>query len=194
MAKSASMTFQSVAKLCNDMVSSGNKPSVRKLHYQLGGSFSTITEHLQQWRMQQSLAHSMDQELSDELKQALLAEFARITAGIKEKSNVMLTEKEEHLTETRDLLVEYEGKLVVLEKSLKECKDQSQSQQLALEKKLAASEGDAHSAKHREKMLQDKIDVLIEKCHQAELRAAIAETKSTEYNKHESRGGERKKK
>lgn len=46
-----------------------------------------------------------------------------------------------------------------------------------LEKKLAAAIGNSESAKQRELVLQEKIDMLIDKCHQAELRAVIAETK-----------------
>lgn len=194
MAKSESITFQSVAKFCNDMTGAGNKPSVRKLHAQLGGSHSTLTEFLNQWRTQQALAHSNANELSEEFNQALLAEFSRVTESVKEKSKLLLTEKDEQLTEARELLAEYEGKLVALEKILKESKDKAQSAQLVLEKKLAVAEGDAHSAKHREKELQNKLDALIEKCHQAELRAVIAETKTAEFNKRESREQERKNK
>ena len=194
MAKSDPITFQSVAKLCNDMVGAGNKPSVRKLHAQLGGSHSTLTEFLNQWRTQQALAHSNANELSGEFNQALLAEFSRVTESVKEKSKLLLTEKEEQLTEARELLAEYEGKLVTLEKTLKESKEKVQSAQLVLEKKLAVAEGDAQSAKNREKELQNKLDAMIEKCHRAELRAAIAETKSAEYNRREGMGVESKNK
>ena len=48
---------------------------------------------------------------------------------------------------------------------------------------MAAAIGDAESAKQREMVSQEKIDALIEKCHKAELRAAIAETKTAEYEK-----------
>jgi len=48
---------------------------------------------------------------------------------------------------------------------------------LNLEKRLVAAIGDPESAKQRELVLQEKIDLLIDKCHQAELRAVIAETK-----------------
>jgi len=53
----------------------------------------------------------------------------------------------------------------------------AKSELLDLEKRLAAAIGDSDSAKQRELVLQEKIDVLIDKCHQAELRAVIAETK-----------------
>lgn len=194
MAKSESITFQSVAKLCNDMVIVGNKPSVRKLKAQLGGSHSTLSEFLNQWRTQQALAHSNENELSEEFNQALLAEFSRVTEVVREKSKLLLNEKDEQLTEERELLAEYESRVVALEKALKESEEKVQSVQLALEKKLAVAEGDSQSAKHREKELQNKLDALVEKCHQAELRAAIAETKTAEFNKREGRGVGRKNK
>jgi hypothetical protein len=60
---------------------------------------------------------------------------------------------------------------------------------LLLEKKLAAAESEVKSAKQRELVLQEKIDGLIEKCHQAELRAAVAETKAAEQSKRELNTG-----
>jgi hypothetical protein len=188
MAKSEPITYQSVARFCNEIAGTGNNPSVRKLHAQLGGSFSTLSEHLQQWRSQQNLASATDAELSDELRQALLAEFSRVTDSIKVKLNKALFEKEEQLTETRELLAEYENKLAAIEKSLKDCKEASRLEQLSLEKRLSAAESGAHSAALREKALQDKLDAMIEKCHQAELRAAVAETQVAEHQKRASEG------
>jgi len=64
MAKSDSITYQAVAKICMEMMNAGEKPSVRKIHARLGGSFSTITEHLNQWRAQQALAQSWTKQRS----------------------------------------------------------------------------------------------------------------------------------
>ena len=185
MARSESITYQLIAKLCNEMTKADEKPSVRKLHARIGGSFSTITAHLTQWRAQQTLAQSSDNALSDEFHQALLAEFARITASVKKQLLAQLTEKDEQFTEAGELLAEHENRLSECEKKYKDMLGKAQLEQLTLEKKLAAAMGDAESAKQRELVLQEKIDALIEKCHKAELRAAIAETKTAEYSKHE---------
>ena len=193
MAKSESITYQSIAKICNEMTKTDEKPSVRKLHARIGGSFSTIAAHLTQWRAQQTLAQSSDNTLSDEFHQALLAEFSRITASVKKQFLAQLTEKDEQLTEAGELLAEHENRLAECAKSYKEMLGKAQLEQLTLEKKLAAAIGDAESAKQREAVLQEKIDALIEKCHQAELKAAIAETKAAEYSKREGRVGDGKK-
>ena len=193
MAKSESITYQSIAKICNEMIKADEKPSVRKLHARVGGSFSTITAHLTQWRAQQTLAKSSDNTLSDEFHQALLAEFARITASVKKQLLAQLTEKDEQLTEAGELLAEHENRLSECEKTYKEIVTKAQLEQLTLEKKLAAAIGDSESAKKRELILQEKIDALIDKCHQAELKAAIAETKAAEYNRRDSRVGDGKK-
>ena len=107
-----------------------------------------------------------------------MAEFARITEAVKEKSRLQLAEKEEQLSEAVELLNAHETKLADCEKKLNEIVEQAKSEQLTLEKKLAAAVGDAESVRQREVGLQEKIDLLIDKCHQAELRAAIAETKN----------------
>ena len=185
MAKNEPITYQSVAKICNEMVNASEKPSVRQIHSRLGGSFSTLSEHLSQWRAQKTLIQSSDNELSEEFNQALLAEFARITANSKNQSSALLNEKDEQLIEVRELLSECETKLVECEKNFKAEKEQARAGQLALEKKLAAAESEAKSTKQREIILQEKIDGLIEKCHQAELRAAVAETKVVEQSKRE---------
>lgn len=177
MAKSENITFQAVAVVCNEMSKAGENPSVRKLHARLGGSFSTITEHLNQWRTKQALAQSSENELSDEFNQALLAEFSRITEGVREKAKLQLAEKEAQLAEAVELLSAHESKLADYELKFNELASQAKSDQLSLEKKLAVAIGDAESARQRELGLQKKIDLLIDKCHQAELRAAIAETK-----------------
>ena len=192
MAKSESITYQSIAKICNEMIKADEKPSVRKLHARIGGSFSTITAHLTQWRAQQTLAQSSDNTLSDEFHQALLAEFARITASVKKQFLAQLTEKDEQLIEAGELLAEHENKLSECEKNYKEMLEKAQLEQLTLEKKLAAALGATESAKQREMVLQEKIDALIEKCHQAELRAVIAETKTAEYEKRIGRVGDGK--
>ena len=193
MARSESITYQLIAKLCNEMTKADEKPSVRKLHARIGGSFSTITAHLTQWRAQQTLAQSSDNTLSDEFHQALLVEFARITASVKKQSLAQLTEKDEQLTEAGELLAEHENRLSECEKNYKEMLGQAQVEQLALEKQLAAAIGVTESSKQREVVLQEKIDALIDKCHQAELKAAIAETKTAEYSKREGRVGAGKK-
>lgn len=185
MAKNEPITYQSVAKICNEMLNANVKPSVRQIHSRLGGSFSTLSEHLSQWRAQKTLIQSSDNELSEEFNQALLAEFARITANSKNQSSALLNEKDEQLIEVRELLSECETKLVECEENFKAEKEQARAGQLALEKKLAAAESEAKSTKQREIILQEKIDGLIEKCHQAELRAAVAETKVVEQSKRE---------
>jgi DNA-binding transcriptional MocR family regulator len=177
MSKSENVTYQAVAKICNEMTAAGDAPSVRKLHAHLGGSFSTITAHLNQWREQQALAQSGDNALSAEFNQALLAEFARITETVKEKSKLQIAEKEAQLAEAIELLSAHENKLEECEKKYKALEHHAKSEQLDLEKKLAAAIGNSESAKQRELALQEKVDALIDKCHQAELRAVIAETK-----------------
>lgn len=165
MAKSENITFQAIAVICNEMTKAGENPSVRKLHARLGGSFSTITEHLNQWRTKQALAQSTENELSEEFNQALLAEFARITEAVREKSKLQITEKEEQLTEAVELLSAHESNLATCEKSYKELEERAKLEQLTLKKKLAAAIGDADSAKQRKSALQEKIDMLIDKCH-----------------------------
>lgn len=171
------VTFQAVAVICNELTNAGVKPTVRKVNERVGGSFSTVSMHLKQWLTNQALAQSSENELSDEFNQALLAEFARVTGAVKAKAELQLAEHEVQLTEAIDLLATHELQLKECEKHYKMVEERAKAEQLELEKRLAAAIGDADSAKQREQGLQEKIDLLIEKCHQAELRAAIAETK-----------------
>ncbi len=69
---------QRVAQLCNQTELLGNKPSVRKIIAELGGSFTVVAEYLKQWREEKELAKESDMAISQELQQAILAEYALV--------------------------------------------------------------------------------------------------------------------
>lgn len=180
MAKNEPVNYRAVAEVCNDLVKTGDKPSVRKVHKRLGGSFSTVAEHLQRWNEQQNLAQGTNAELSNELRQAILAEFGRVTLQIKETLQAQLADKDTQLKEIQDLLAEYEAKIAMLTQQVDFTQKEAQQQQLKLEKLLSATESKLQEAEKREIKLLQQFEQTRDKQHQSELRAAVAETQCKE--------------
>ena len=181
MSNNAPITYQSVAKTCNQMRVLGEKPSVRKIRDRIGGSFTTIAEHLKKWREESQMAASTDLDISQELKQALLAEFSEITNTVKFAMNATIDECKSDLQDAHLAISTYEIQINKLELQTHELKTTLHNNHIEFEKKLAASESTVAFLKDREIQLQEKITEINEKFHQSELLAAISNTKSENF-------------
>ena len=175
------ITYQAVAKICNQLRMTGDKPSARKIREKLGGSFTTITEHLKKWRIETQLSESSDMAISVELRKAILAEFSQVASQVKCSLQATVDEKELDLHETREALTECEHKYKQQELKLSDIKIKLHNDSLEFEKKLAACESTVSFLKDRETDLQNKLAAFSEKSHQAELKTAIADTKSANF-------------
>ncbi len=170
------ITYHAVANVCNQLHLLGEKPSTRKIRERLGGSFTTITEHLRQWRNEATLAESTDMALSAELTNSILAEFAMVAQRTESFMKSVFEEKDIDLKETQVALSECEIKFIKLELQFDELKTKAHNDNLELEKKLAFHESTVSFLKEREVELQNKLAATNDAYTQAQLQAAIANT------------------
>lgn len=177
----SAITYQSVAKTCNQLQLVGDKPSVRKIREKIGGSHTIIAEHLKKWRAETQLSESTDMAISEELQKAILAEFAQVASQVQSSYQETIEEKDIDLQEATTALTEYELKYRQQELNLDEIQRKLHNDTLEFEKKLAACESTVSFLKDREIELQKHCAALNEKSHQAELQTAIANTKADNF-------------
>ena len=84
MSRPTLLSYPLVSKICLALIASGETPTARKIQQQSGGSLSTVGKYYQQWQQEQSLAAKTEAELSEPFRQAILAEFARVTERVQE--------------------------------------------------------------------------------------------------------------
>lgn len=177
----SAITYQSVAKTCNQLQLVGDKPSVRKIREKIGGSHTVIAEHLKKWRAETQLSESTDMAISEELQKAILAEFAQVASQVQSSYQETIEEKDIDLQETTAALTEYELKYRQQELRLDEIQRKLHNDTLEFEKKLAACESTVSFLKDREIELQKHCALLNEKAHQAELLTAVANTNANNF-------------
>ncbi len=179
------LDYFTVAKICNQMKLTGEKPSVRKIRERTGGSFTTIAEFLKEWRAESVLADSTEMTISEELQKAILAEFAEVAMAVQSSLQESIDEKDVDFKEAKEALAEHEALCRKQGLKINELETEIQNSRLDFEKKLGACESTVSFLKDREEYLQKKAAELHEKYHQAEMQTAIANTK-TETTKTES--------
>lgn len=102
------ITYEQVAFACQSLMKEGQTITARAIMAKTGGSPANILKFWQQWRKEQediALA-AVDEELSPQIKQAVLAECARKTTIVKKQwaDKVAVTEKQ--LTEMGEMLLQ----------------------------------------------------------------------------------------
>jgi len=181
MAKTETVTQQAIFEACQTLIDAGSTPTVRKIADKIGGSYSKLSQGLREWRDQQVLANAATSEVSNELKQALLAEFSRITQSLKENLHLQLQEKDQQLKENLSILQEYETKIEALTTHIQSLKTQARETQLHFEKQLAAAAAKLDESTKRTANLEQQLNKMREEKHQADIRAAVFETQVKEY-------------
>jgi ribosome-associated translation inhibitor RaiA len=188
MSKKDHVTYANFIKAANELKEEGLQPSVRLVRLKIGGSNSTLLEYLRRWHSDTALSASVDQQISDPLKDALLMEFGRVTQSLREKFQVEVNQERQQNKEVCELLAETESRCVEIEAKAHADREQAAAAILKLEKQLsAANERAAELQRQAEKAtqkadkeiseLEKKVGQLREEAHQAQIKAAIAETK-----------------
>lgn len=167
------ITYDQFCQTVQKMQAEGEKISNRTILSHLGGSFGTVAAYLKRWRQEQAYALAMtDRELSPNLRQAILAEIGGAITETKNQYQTQLTQANEQLDEILDVVAKQEAAFEEYESKVKK-----QDQQLAT----------AHQAQtqHSERIqiLEAKLDQYVRAQHEADKRAAIAETRCQELEK-----------
>ncbi|MFP3773677.1 DNA-binding protein [Legionella pneumophila serogroup 1] len=171
------ITYQRVAQLCNQMELLGNKPSVRKIIAELGGSFTLVAEYLKQWREEKELAQESEMPISQELQQAILAEYALVANKVKQGLEAKISELTLDLTETEEELSSSLSSIKKLEARIAELERTIQDNALTYEKKISADASTIEFLKGEKQNLHTLLGEANKLRHEAELREAIANTK-----------------
>lgn len=177
------ITYQRVAQLCNQMELLGNKPSVRKIIAELGGSFTVVAEHLKQWREEKELAQESDVAISTELQQAILAEYTLVANKVKQEYESKITELSLDLTETQEELIISQRKISSLQARIEELEHMAQKNSLDYEKQISADASVIAFLKEEKQQLHKLLAEANAKRHEAELKEAIAKTKAEALGK-----------
>ncbi len=138
--KKEHITYPLFLQTVNQIKAEGQTPSVRLVRSRIGGSNSTLLEFLRRWQGESALASSIDETISDDLRQALLIEFGRVTKNVRENLETLLVQEKAQSNEANDLLNEAETRISELEAQIRETKEQADHAILLLEKQLSATE------------------------------------------------------
>lgn len=181
---SSAISYAAVADACAELIKQSEKPSVIKLREHLGiGSFSTIYPHYHRWQDEQRLSQKVDMDLSAAFRQAALAEIGRATATLEQKMNEDLGFEKERLREAKNLLLECETQMEKLQEDSEANQKAAECERLRLAKELTIATALAEDNAKREKDYQRQIEILRQEVRQAELKAAVADTKLSELEK-----------
>jgi len=183
MKRKVNLTYQMVGEYCSQLIQKGEKPNIRKLHQQLGGSFSTLSVLHQQWLTAQNLTTRTDTPLSEQFQKALFAEFGRVTGDIRQNLETQLAEEKTRFQEAQDLLKELELKLEQITEEYTQYRKEEAEHKLQFEKTLSATQALLVEKEKHERSLSDQLEKLRERSHEAELNTAIWETRHQESEK-----------
>ncbi len=139
MSKKEDVTYALFVNTVNDLKAQGQSASVRGVQKVIGGSHSTLLEYQRRLQTDLSLAATVEDSISESLKQALLAEFGRMVQTTREKLEAQLVQERQQLKEANELLAEEESHTADLEAQRHAEKEQASEKILTLEKQLAAT-------------------------------------------------------
>lgn len=147
MTKNTNITYTDVASACAEILKLGEKPSIRRIHERIGGSYSTISTFYRQWQQSTHEASLSDLSISESLKQALLSEFSKVSTLTKQQFSEKLANDQQQAQEAVDLLAEYEVKFNALTTELSASSTENQALKISYEKQIAVLEEKESSAK-----------------------------------------------
>lgn len=104
------ITYDKVAAVCETLSKEGQSITARTILAQTGGSPNHVLKHWQQWRQQQAdiAMAALEEELSPQIKHAILAEAARKTTQVKQHFASQIAAASRQWTEIQELLKQSE--------------------------------------------------------------------------------------
>ena len=129
--KSEQITYDKFCQVVAKMLENEEKLTVRAVHGRLGGSFSKISTYLKQFEQERAyMSSSRQSDVSDSLRQAVLAEIGKAVDETKMALEKQLRQVTEQLDEANEQLSVQEAAIVELQNELANTKEK-----LALSKK-----------------------------------------------------------
>lgn len=177
------ITYQSVARICNEMKTHGQNPSVRTIRDRTGGSFTTIADHLKQWREETSRAEAVESKISNELTNAILAEFHQVAYEASSRLQLLVDEKDVDIKDMQEAIKDLEARCHKNELTIDELNKNLHNSHIEHDKKISVLESNIEFLKERETVLQNLLGEANKKRHEAEINEAVAKTKAEALEK-----------
>ncbi|WP_119343488.1 DNA-binding protein [Facilibium subflavum] len=176
--KRDNLIFDNVKEACEQLVSDGEKVTVRNVLNITGGNFATVSEFIKKWQEQHAASKeiSLPKHLMDALKSAY-------KDMLKEQETLYSEKLEREIARTHEALkeiVELESNNEKLISQLKSTTEDCQAKTKAYEKEAALLNARFDDALQREQKLMDELETTRKKLHEAEIKLAVlqAEVKS----------------
>ena len=171
----SNINYEDFLKGVEELQQQGITPTLRLIRNQLGGgSFTKLLKFLQTWREQNEMANQSGIELSQNLKQSLIAEFARVVKATRAQYDAKVEEQEKYYHEAMDLINEAESKVAQLEQELIEQKQEADQAILAFQRQLAALEQKNTTLEEQIKKLEHNLTEAIRTQESARTEAATS--------------------
>jgi colicin import membrane protein len=142
----ANVTYEAVAKVSNELISEGLKPSVRAVRERLGGSNTTLVRHLRTWHEARDAVQRQPRDLPGELVLAVRRAMSEVETNARAEAGLQMDIAHKTIDE---LLAESEAleqrlKVVASESAAAECAaDEGRGRESELRRELERSSGEA---------------------------------------------------
>ena len=183
------ITYDAVAQICATLTQAGDRPTVRRVQSEVGGSNTTILNHLRRWQDTQRAAASKkphDSMFTESLRAALFAWSEERASQLKEQTEGRIAELEELYAAAKDGWEQAEARIGVLEEQaqaaetqLLSAAQQAEAGQQKLEQRLAGAEARAHSAEAQLAELKEHLAHAQQAAEAQAIAAAEARTQAS---------------
>jgi len=159
------ITQHQVNEICFQLdKTEGRSVTHREVRKELGskGSFSTLSPMIQKWEKDKIEAIKATYQLSEEVRQVLLADVSRAMKKMKADMQQMIDQKESRLNDMQAILSDTESKVAVLAERL------TQAQETATK-----ANGAAEEARHQAAKLGEEKEAWQTQYHEAATKLAV---------------------
>lgn len=177
--KPEGINYEIVKGIIDEMITAGEKITIRNIRARSGGKNSTVAEFKKRWGKEQKIEIT-DDSLSDDVKRAIIADRNAITTKIKESYEEQLKNIQALADQEHELLKEEENKSNNLAKELEEAKLKLNAETTQLTIQIKSLEKYNEEIKKQLEATQKKLDTITEEKHSAIKDAAVWESKYTE--------------
>ena len=182
--KRDNLSFEEVVKVCEKLMTDGEKVTVRNVLAVTGGGFATVSDFIKQWQEQQIVSDDTDlpKTLITALKTAYKSMLSEQETSYQQKLNL----EAQHTQEALDQVTLLEKTTAELQNKLEKCQHATTSKTMALEKELSISALRLDDSHKREQKIADELSKIRQKLHEVEIQMAVLKTERQNDKKAES--------
>ena len=156
------MSYEHVAEVCKGLLDAGDKVTVRRVQAEVGGSNTTVLNHLRRWQEMQRAAAAAgpdDGLLSPEVRAALGVWARTLADGARTAADARIAELEELYSAAKDGWESAEARIDALEGEVAELRAGKAQAERAHGEQVATLEAQADAAHKHARELEHKLGV-----------------------------------